>query len=455
MKKRVQGFGILSVIIIIVLTALITSIATGVIMINNTSDNIKINDKTISNDKDLQEFIKVYETLISKYYDSNIDKKGMLNAAEEAMTNFLGDKYTTYLNDKEYKEILDDLSGTYNGIGVEISRCNVLNVTASSPAEKAGILKGDVITAIDGVNISDYIKEEIENNDNIKLTVIRNDEALTYFIKDFKISNIELNSCNIKSELDLGAELGKLMQNDVIAAVNNKSINDIIKNLIKDNSKNIVNLEINRDGKALNFSIKKEDLVNPSIVSKVIDNTSIGYMYIKNFSQNLGTQVSNALKELEDKNITSLIIDVRDNVGGYLYSAEDVASLFIENGKTIYSLETSNSRYSYKDKTKERRTYNIIVLINGNSASASEVLAAALKDSYGALLVGTKSYGKGKVQQVVALDNGSSVKYTSAKWLTPAGICIDGIGLTPDYVVEYDLEANYDNQLEKAIEILK
>ena len=187
---------------------------------------------------------------------------------------------------------------------------------------------------------------------------------------------------------------------------------------------------------------------------EVLSDTSIGYIYIKNFSKNLSSQVDKALSYLEFNNINSLIIDVRDNAGGYLSSAEEVASFFIENGKVIYSLESNNKKYTYKDTTKESRKYKIAVLINGGSASASEILAAALKDSYGAILVGTKSYGKGKVQQVVPLESGGSVKYTSAKWLTPSGKCIDGTGLNPDYHVVYSEEIPYDSQINKAIELL-
>ena len=177
-------------------------------------------------------------------------------------------------------------------------------------------------------------------------------------------------------------------------------------------------------------------------------------MYISNFSQNLSEQVNKALNEMESDGIESLIIDVRDNVGGYLSAAESTASIFLEKGKVIYSLESNDKNYTYKDETESAKKYKIIVLINENSASASEILAAALKESYGATLVGKKSYGKGKVQQVVALTGGGSVKYTSAKWLTPSGVCIDEIGINPDYEVEYEVTDLYDTQVDKAIELL-
>lgn len=376
--KKTKGFGLLGVIIIMIITAIVSGITTGVIMLNNSKTNIN----NYSDDKELQEFISVYETLISKYYN-DIDREGMLNAAEEGMLNFLGDKYTTYLNDTEYKEIIDDLAATYNGIGVEIKNNIIVNVTSSSPAEASGLKIGDIIIKING--------EDVSNKDSSS-----------------------------------------------------------ISNIIKNTSSESVTLEINRNGEILNFTIKKTDLLNKVVKYQVIDGTSIGYLSIGKFSENLSSQVKDALTNLENQGIDSLIIDVRDNVGGYLFSAEETTSLFLEDGKKIYSLKTSNNEYTYKDKTKEKRNYPIVVLINNNTASAAEILAAALKESYGATIVGIKSYGKGKVQQVVPLDNGDSVKYTSAKWLTPNGECIDGKGINPDYVI-----VDGNAQLEKAIELLQ
>ena len=118
--KKTKGFGLVGIIIIIIITALVTSITTGVVMLNNNNVEVDGNVINIEKDKDLQEFVSVYKTILDKYYENDIDKKGMLNAAEEAMLQFLGDKYTTYLNDKEYQSIIDDLSGTYNGVGIYI-----------------------------------------------------------------------------------------------------------------------------------------------------------------------------------------------------------------------------------------------------------------------------------------------------------------------------------------------
>lgn len=376
--KKTNGFGLFGIIIIMIITAIVSSIATGVIMLNSQTDIINNDNSNIYNDEDLEEFIEVYETIVSKYYDE-IDKKGMLEAAEEGMLNFLGDKYTTFLEDSEYDEIVSELSGTYSGIGIAIENNVIVEITKNSPAESVGLQPNDVLIKINAYDVSN---------------------------------------------------------------MNGSEISEIIKK-----SSGVINLVVLRNGLELNFNVEKTNLINIAIDYEIIENTNVGYLEIKKFSENLSEQVDQALTELENLGISSLIIDVRDNVGGYLSAAEDTASLFLESGKVIYYLETSNNTLTYKDETKEKRNYNIVVLINGNSASAAEILAAALKESYGAKLVGTKSYGKGKVQQIVA----DSAKYTFAKWLTPNKKCIDGIGITPDYIVS---NTNIDNQLNKAIELL-
>ena len=155
------------------------------------------------------------------------------------------------------------------------------------------------------------------------------------------------------------------------------------------------------------------------------------------------------------KDIDSLIVDVRGNTGGYLNSASNIASIFLEKGKVIYSLDSKGEKVAHKDKTKEKLDYDVVVLVNQVSASASEVLAAALKDSYGAKIVGMKTFGKGSVQTTKKYGD-AMVKYTSAKWLRPNGECVDEVGIEPDYEVEVEIKngAMLDKQLDKAIELL-
>lgn len=386
MKKE---FGLINLIIIVIVTAIITSVTTGVILLNNSKAG-----KTIinSNDKDLQEFIEVYNSVLDDYYE-NIDKTEMINKAIEGMLNYLGDDYTTYMNSIETKELSEKLNGKYEGIGVEITDGNVIyRVFDGSPAKEAGIIAGDTILKIEDEDVTGMqtskIAEKIKSNKNskIKITVLRKDEEIS-------------------------------------------------------------------------FDVTKKELYVPAIESQILENNGkkTGYIYISTFSNTVYDQFNEAIKTLESEKIDNLIIDVRNNTGGYLKAANDIASLFLEKGKIIYSLENKNTKETYKDETSEARNYKVVVLINESSASASEILASALKYSYNAILVGKKSYGKGKVQQTASLNGGSMYKYTSAKWLTPIGDCIDKVGLLPDEEVDLQVLEDgslVDTQLSKAMEVL-
>lgn len=391
--KKNNGFGLLSVIIIIIITAIVSALATGIIVTSN-SDGINITNYDLKDDKNLQEFIDLYKTILSKYYD-DIDKEGMIKAAEEGMLNFLGDKYTTILSDSDYSTMMDGLKDEYEGIGITIEGNIIRDVTANSPAEKAGLLINDEIVTINNTNVQNLTSSEISN-------------------------------------------------------------------LIKNNNVDTVSLVIRRNGELINYTIKKSNLAYPYAEGEIIDNTTIGYLKISAFSEKLADQVEKEVTKLENNNINGLIIDLRNNGGGYLSAANETASIFLKKGLTIYSLTTNSNTTTIKDETDEYKEYRLVVLVNKQTASAAEILAAALKQSYGATLVGTQTYGKGKVQQISSLKSGETVKYTTAKWLTPSGVCIDGVGLNVDY--NLDLVYNYnenneiigyeDTQLNKAIELL-
>ena len=260
------------------------------------------------------------------------------------------------------------------------------------------------------------------------------------------------------------SEVG-LMVGDLFVSVEGTDVTNatssIISTLIRDDSKKEVNIVIERNGTQMPFKITKSLIPTESISYELKEN-NIGYLKIDIFSRPLTSEIEEALKDMESKGMQKLIIDVRDNTGVYLYSAETTAILFLEKGKIIYSLQDKNGKEEYKDKTDTKREYPVVVLINHNSASSSEILAAALKDSYNAILVGETSYGKGKVQQTYDMEDGAMAKYTSAKWLRPSGECIDGVGLKPDYEVNIIYDYNEageivgytDTQLNRAIEII-
>ncbi len=260
------------------------------------------------------------------------------------------------------------------------------------------------------------------------------------------------------------AEAAGLQAGDKFMSIDGTKLNDTDGNavglLIRGTNKKAVDIIVDRNGEELTFNVKIGTIEEPAIAYGMQEN-NIGYIQISKFSRPLTSQMETALKELEANGMEKLIIDLRNNTGGYLDSAETTASLFLKKGKLIYSLEDKKSKEDYYDKTETSRNYPIVVLINNNSASSAEILAAALKDSYGAVLVGQTSYGKGKVQQTYDMQDGSMAKFTSAKWLRPTGDCIDKKGIKPDFEVEQTTQTNengeeiiIDTQLVKALEVI-
>lgn len=379
----------------VILIALISSL----IMSATTGYALFTNNKikscsSVTNNENLGEFISTYNSIITEYY-KEVDEKGLVNAAINGMVNYLDDPYTTYLDENSKDLLLESLKGEYEGIGVEITK---------------------------------------RENGNIEVvSVFENTPA---------------------------SEVG-LMVGDVIKSINNvdvaeKTAEDAVA-IIK-NNKNVTITALRSEAE-LSFNLEKKTLYIPVIKSNIYERNDqkVGYIRITRFSESVGEQFDLKLKSLEEQGITSLIVDVRNNTGGYLKGSTDIASIFLEDGKVIYSLKSNLDTKHYKDETKEHKDYKVAILINKSSASASEVLAAALKHSYGATLIGTTTYGKGTVQQTSNINDDSMIKYTTAKWLTPAGDCIDGVGIAPDINVELTLEegeiltdAN-DTQLERAI----
>ena len=381
-------------LISLIVAIVVTSLITSLTTGLIIFNNQKISGKSIlKNDTALQEFIEVYESVLGDYY-KNVDRGKMIDKAIEAMLDYLGDDYTTYMNESETKDLAEKLAGRYKGIGVEIADDNhITRVFDNSPAKEAGLQEGDIFVKVNDTDVTGKSSAEIAN-------MIKGDDST----KTFTIT-------------------------------------------------------VKRNEEELTVTVDKRELILPGLESKTFDQNGkkIGYIYVSAFSDTIYQQFNTELKKLEEQGIDGLVVDVRGNTGGYLKAAQDIANLFLEKGKIIYSLQSKTKKEDYKDKTSEKREYKVTVLINEASASASEILAGALKDSYGATLVGKKSYGKGKVQQTASLSGGSMYKYTSAKWLTPSGDCIDGVGLKPDYEVDLNIDENgtlvEDTQLNKALEI--
>lgn len=322
-------------------------------------------------------------------YYQEVDKKKMVESAIDGMLSFLEDNYSIHMNSDQSDMFDDNLEGTYQGIGIVMQGNEIIEIYEPSPAKDAGLKVGDVVVELGGEELT------AEN---------------TY---------------------------------DVVQKVR-KEMSDKLK------------IVYEREGKRIEKEIDVKTVNLPIVTSNFVDinKKRIGYIKISSFTSNSFEQFSEQLVNLEEKDkIEKLIIDVRDNGGGYLEQAADIASLFVEKGKVIYSLEDRKTKEVIKDKTKDNRKYEVVVLINGGSASASEILATALKDNNEAILVGEKSYGKGKVQTTKKLEDGTILKYTSSRWLRPNGDCVDGEGIKPDYEVAADSEK--DLQYEKAISLMK
>jgi carboxyl-terminal processing protease len=389
MMNRKKGFNLKEIIIIMVATALITSLTTGILVYNQNKLTKNLTYKDLSEDESLKEFLNVYASLIDEYYE-DVDKSELLESAINAMFNYLGEDYSTYLSKEQTDSLAQKLLGEYKGIGISLNSKNeVVGFIDGGGAQESGLELGDVIIKINGTDTTNMTSSE------------------------------------------------------VVALIQDVDVGSIIK------------IGVKRNDEELEFEVENKNIIVPAIDYKMLED-NIGYLQISTFSSTLKEQVSKALEELEGQGLNSLIIDLRDNTGGYLSAAKDVASMFLEKGKLIYSLEEKDDVKDYKDTTEEHKNYKVVLLFNESSASASEVLIAALNESYGASMVGTVSYGKGKVQQTYTLDDGSMVKYTTAKWLTPSGTCIDEVGITPDYIVEDDISTTeIDEQLNKAIEVAK
>ncbi len=347
------------------------------------------------------------------------------------------------MNDKALNEFLDVYSNVTNNYYEDVDKDEMINVALDAMLEYLGD------------NYTTYLNKE--ETDALEERLNGTYKGIGITITERKIVGVTTGG---------PAEKAGLKINDVITKVNDIDVTtygaEQISNLIKE-SKGKIRLAVLRGEEEKVFELEVTTLNNSEVSWTLVEDSTIGYISIPIFSRGLTNYVSSSIEALKQQGADRLIIDLRDDTGGYLDEAHGVASLFLEKGKVIYSLEDKNNKTNYYDETTDCETMPIVILINENSASASEILAAALKDSYGAILIGTKSYGKGKVQQTYTLDSGGMAKFTSAKWYRPNGSCIDGVGLIPDYVIDlesvYDENGNViginDSQYSKALEIIK
>lgn len=348
--------------------------------------------------KELAKFVDAYDAIVNNYY-KEVDKDKLVESAINGMVSSIGDEYTSY-SDKDVTDNFNEtVNGKYMGIG-------------------ALIMKSE---------------------------------------KDLVIYKVFEDSPSYRAGLKDGDIILKLDDKDT----KDMSVNDIAS-IVKNDGNKEVKLLVKRGEENLDITIVKDMVELPVVSGKIINHNDkkIGYISLSIFSSVASEQFNKQLFKLEKEGISGLVIDVRGNSGGYLTTVTDIASYFLKKGDIIYKLEVNDKVTVRKDKTKESRDYPVAVLIDKNSASASEILASSIKESYNGYVVGTNSYGKGTVQQTLVLSDGSMIKYTIEKWLTPLGNWINEEGVIPTNYVELSSEYlnnpvfENDNQLNKALELV-
>lgn len=350
--------------------------------------------------KGFDSLYETYDTIMSEYY-KDVDSDKLIEGAINGMLESLDDEHTMYFDKKSKEEFDSELSGNYYGIGAQI---------------------------------------QLTSDETIKITKVFDDSP---------------------------AKKAGLKEEDVFVSVDGTSVKGKsateVANMLKSDSVKTSTIVVKRNDKELTFKVTKENITLFSVSSEMFDNNgkNVGYLSVSIFGQKTYSQFNDALTKLEKQDMDSLIIDLRGNTGGYLSTVTNMLEEFIDKGNVIYQIQSSSGVKQYKTVKASDKKYKIVVLIDGGSASASEIMSAAMKEVYGATLVGQTTYGKGTVQTTKDLSNGSMIKYTIEKWLTPSGKNIDKEGIKPDYEVE--LGDSYKNnptkendaQLQKALDLLK
>lgn len=400
-------------IMIIILTAFVTFMLTSFWMYSNFKDNNQVTlsenrgflkELTTSSDSNLEKYLNKIKTTIDKYYlwKNDINEENLKNSAIKGYVAGLGDEYTEYIPSDEMKEYTENITGSFVGVGIYMV------------ADK----ETDRVLVYYPIPESPAEKVGIKSGD-----LIISVDGVEYTSKDF----------------------------------------DRIASFIKGEAGTKVKLVIERDGERIPFDLTREKITTNPITAKMIEG-NIGYLKIPSFDEDTADSFKEKVQELQNQGAQKLIIDLRNNGGGIVDEAVDIADMFLDKGKTIYSsVDNKDKKTVTSSKNDSIFKMNVIILVNENSASASEILACSMQDNDRAKLVGTKTFGKGIIQTLLSLTDGSGLKITTEQYYTPKGTSIHKEGIKPDEEVKlpdtvksvYRLEESEDTQLQKAVEMLK
>ena len=389
---------------LLLLLILVIAVSLGVgIAVGRMLRNPSARAGSVNLDKDqIVQKLGLLEQYINGFYLDEIDQEKMRDGIYKGYISGLDDKYAEYYTEDSYKQLMEEDAGEYQGIGVTVTKDTSTGYTLIE-----GVFK-NTPAAEAGLEPGDYI---VSVND-----------------RDTK----EMELTEVVSE-------------------------------IKRKDKETAELKIFREGQELEFSVKKSK-IQIDTVSYEMKEGKIGYIEVTQFIDNTASQFKNALNELTRQGMTGCILDLRDNGGGLVDSCVDMCSEFVPKGDLIvYIQDKKGNRTDYKSNSSDNVEVPVVILVNENTASASEIMTGCLRDYNKAKIVGTKTFGKGIVQNVFPLSDGTAVKFTVAKYYLPKGDCIHDLGIEPDEKVEMTDEEKKaalesekeDKQLQKAYELLK
>ncbi|CDD10996.1 peptidase S41 family [Phascolarctobacterium succinatutens CAG:287] len=329
--------------------------------------------------------------LLKRNYNGEVDNHQLFDGALKGMVESVGDPYTVYLNKKDFQQLSEMTVGSFGGIGI-----------------------------VFGKRGNDYVV----------------------------ISALEDNP---------GAKAG-IKSGDIITAIDDKSTREMnmeqVANKIRGKYGTTVTLELkDKEGKLRKVNVVRAEIKNPSVAGQMLANTKIGYIRIAIFNENTGDDFAKKYAELEKQGMQALVLDLRENPGGILDAGVDVAKMLVPKGPIVSVIDKNGNKFE-ETSSLEKVKYPLAVLVDHGSASASEIVAGAIKDTKSGKLFGVKTFGKGSVQSVYRLDNNTAVKITVAKYYTPSGVSIHNVGIEPDVKVELPDDATVDVQLKAAEDYL-
>lgn len=396
--KVKKRFSLFEVFILMVVSITV-SLILGMFLVRHNNKTIYKKEKL---DPYLERFIQNYNYIVDNYYEE-IDKDKLINSSIEGMMNSLDDPYSAYIDGDTANNFNINLEGSYQGLGISIVK----------------------------------------------------DPETGYIVTYAVFKNSPADKAGLKS-------------GDIIKSINGEGTEtketSEFSNYILNSKEQEFNLVVLRGEEESNITIRKENVTIDSVTSKVIEveDKKIGYIYMSIFANNTASQFLNALNELEQQGIDSLIIDVRSNTGGHLTAVDEILRNLLTKKQVIYQLSQNDEITKYYGMLDKNKDYEIVLLGDNYTASASEVLISGLRDNLNAKLIGIKTFGKGTVQELVTLTNGVQYKITTKKWLTPNGNWINETeGIEPDIEVKMNEEYyntyddSDDNQLQTAIDYLK